>query len=286
MKKIAVIYSKYSPVIDAIKYTLSDCSVDCLSDTDSTEFYDLVICLDNKKFNKNAIACHHSLLPAFDCDEPEKEAILSGAKVTGITIYNVDTKKIRGRFNKDEELNVSYVAEKKNYDKYLKHINEEEENFKNRRIKRFVKKETQLNVENLKENPLKEIMHGFHEKMINDNYQEMNKKIERELKKEKEEKQQKLKKVNIEIIETNDKNFEFINSDANLLGPKKSSERVNLNSNTNLPKEKELKNISDSSKNNDSNNKDINKNKLRKSDSNITKLNYFKKIKEKEILKE
>ena len=192
----------------------------------------------------------------------------------------VDTKKIRGRFNKDEELNVSYVAEKKNYDKYLKHINEEEENFKNRRIKRFVKKETQLNVENLKENPLKEIMHGFHEKMINDNYQEMNKKIERELKKEKEEKQQKLKKVNIEIIETNDKNFEFINSDANLLGPKKSSERVNLNSNTNLPKEKELKNISDSSKNNDSNNKDINKNKLRKSDSNITKLNYFKKIKE------
>ena len=94
MKKIAVIYSKYSPVIDAIKYTLSDCSVDCLSDTDSTEFYDLVICLDNKKFNKNAIACHHSLLPAFDCDEPEKEAILSGAKVTGITIYNVDTKKI------------------------------------------------------------------------------------------------------------------------------------------------------------------------------------------------
>ena len=98
MKKVAVLYSEYSPVIDAIKYTLSDCTIDCLSDINDTEKYDLIICMDNKKSEGNAITCHHSLLPAFDCDEPEKEAILNGAKITGITIYYPNTKKIIAQY--------------------------------------------------------------------------------------------------------------------------------------------------------------------------------------------
>ena len=98
MKKLAVLYSEYSPVIDAIKYTLSDCTTDCLTTADNTENYDLIICLDNKKAEGNAIACHHSLLPAFDCEEPEKEAILNGVKVTGITIYYPNTKKIIAQY--------------------------------------------------------------------------------------------------------------------------------------------------------------------------------------------
>ena len=205
----------------------------------------------------------------------------------------VDSKKIRGRFNRDDNLNVSYEAEKKNYDKYLKHPLEEKEDYKNRIIKRFIKKETQLNIENLQENPIKEIMYGYREKIINDNLQEMNKKMNEEMEKETEQKnkeknneknkeknkeieqKQIFKNVNNEKTENTDKNFEFINSDANLLGPQKSSERVQLNSNNSLPKESESKIKSDSN-----NNKNTSNNQLRKSDSNITKLNYFRKIKE------
>ncbi len=98
MKKIAIVYSKYSPVIDALKYNLSDCTVDCLTSADKTEKYDLIICLNNTKSEGNAISCHHSLLPAFNCDEPEKEAVLSGVKVTGITVYYQNTGKIIAQY--------------------------------------------------------------------------------------------------------------------------------------------------------------------------------------------
>ena len=98
MKKLAILYSEYSPVIDAIKYTFPDCTFDCLTAADDSENYDLIICLNNKKAKGNAIACHHSLLPAFDCVEPEKEAILNGVKVTGITIYYPNTKKIIAQY--------------------------------------------------------------------------------------------------------------------------------------------------------------------------------------------
>ena len=98
MKKIAVLYSEYSPVIDAIKYSLQDCTIDCLTTAKNPGDYDLIICLNNNKTEGNAIACHHSLLPAFECDEPEKEAILNGVKITGITIYYINTKKIIAQY--------------------------------------------------------------------------------------------------------------------------------------------------------------------------------------------
>lgn len=98
MKRIAVLYSKHTPVIDAIKHRLADCIVDCYTDTKDAEEYDLVICLSNEKPKGNVISCHHSLLPAFNCAEPEKEAILQGVKVTGITIYYTNTGKIIAQY--------------------------------------------------------------------------------------------------------------------------------------------------------------------------------------------
>jgi len=88
MKKIAILYSEYKPVIDAVKYSLSGCTTECLTEFDNTKQYDLVINLCPKKYDTESIACHHSLLPAFNSEEPEKEAILAGVKVTGITVYN------------------------------------------------------------------------------------------------------------------------------------------------------------------------------------------------------
>ena len=94
MKKVAILYSKHIPVVDAIKYNLSDCIVDCITEVCDMEKYDLVINLCPDKYDTESIACHHSLLPAFNCDEPEKEAVLAGVKVTGITVYYTKTGKI------------------------------------------------------------------------------------------------------------------------------------------------------------------------------------------------
>ena len=97
MKKVAILYKDYSPVIDVIKHQLSDCRVDSFSTPDDIGNYDLVINL-GVSFDGEALACRHSLLPAFDCDEPVKEAILAGVKVTGITIYYTKSEKIVAQY--------------------------------------------------------------------------------------------------------------------------------------------------------------------------------------------
>lgn len=98
MKKIAVLYSEYKPVIDAIKYTLRECEADYLTEAANMSKYDLVVNLCPEKFDADGIACHHSLLPSFASDEPEKEAILAGVKVTGITVYYTKTGKIIAQY--------------------------------------------------------------------------------------------------------------------------------------------------------------------------------------------
>ena len=99
MKKIAILYSEYSPVIDAIKYQLNDFEIDALKEINDASIYDLVIlCNYSGDYEGNAVKCHHSLLPAFDGKEPEKEAILEGVKVTGITIYFTNPKKIIAQY--------------------------------------------------------------------------------------------------------------------------------------------------------------------------------------------
>lgn len=97
MKKVAILYKDYSPIIDAIKYQLSDCDIDCLTASDDIKGYDLVINL-GIEYDGEALMCHHSILPAFDTNEPVKDAILSGVKVTGITIYYTKSKKIVAQY--------------------------------------------------------------------------------------------------------------------------------------------------------------------------------------------
>ena len=96
MKYIAVLYSEYTPLIDAIKYQLQNCEIDCLTKPNKKK-YDLVINL-GVQFEGQALCCHHSLLPAFNCKEPVKEAVLAGVKVTGITIYYKNPEKIIAQY--------------------------------------------------------------------------------------------------------------------------------------------------------------------------------------------
>ncbi len=102
MKKVAVLYSTYNPTIDAIKLRLSDVEISCFQDfIKDSKFaeYDLVVLSNYKKpINFNALNIHHSLLPAFAGDEPEKEAILSGVKVTGITVFYTKPERIIAQY--------------------------------------------------------------------------------------------------------------------------------------------------------------------------------------------
>ena len=100
MKKIAILYSEYNPVIDAIKYQLKNTEVVCLNAPENNmEKYDMVVTVNyNSEYFGKALKCHHSLLPAFDCDEPVKEALLNGVKVTGITVLETNTKKIIAQY--------------------------------------------------------------------------------------------------------------------------------------------------------------------------------------------
>ena len=98
MKKIAILYTKYSPVIDAIKCRLKGVCVDCVTSLDN-EKYDLVILSNyDGMCERDALVCHHSLLPSFDSNNPVKQAILAGVKLTGITIYYTKTKKIVAQY--------------------------------------------------------------------------------------------------------------------------------------------------------------------------------------------
>ena len=99
MKKVAVLYSKHSPLIDAIKYHLSDCDIDLLTSHENLASYDLIVLSNyNGDFKENGLKCHHSLLPAFNSTEPEKDAMLEGVKVTGITIYSTNPYKIIAQY--------------------------------------------------------------------------------------------------------------------------------------------------------------------------------------------
>ena len=96
MKRIAILYSNYIPLIDVLKTQLKNISIETFTSIPKNiKQYDLIISANyNKPTDINLLKCHHSLLPAFNVNEPEKDAILEGVKVTGITIYFSKTKKI------------------------------------------------------------------------------------------------------------------------------------------------------------------------------------------------
>ena len=182
----------------------------------------------------------------------------------------VDTKKIRGRYNKNHDLDVSHVASERNYDKFLEHTDEEQESSKKKHV------EINLNIKNLKSNPLREIMHGYNEKVEGDAEYDIENPRKNEMKKKYEEKEEKdinlmIKKVSSERI--NREGEDFINSEANLLGPKKSSERIDLNKEQ-MKKEKDQKeDLMKKSQSKSSNNNNP-------SNKSLTKLSYFKKLRE------
>ena len=97
MKKVAILYREYSPIIDAIKYQLADCVVDSLTELSGMGEYDLIVNLGSN-YDGEALACHHALLPAFNSEEPVRDAILAGVKVTGITIYYTKSNKIIAQY--------------------------------------------------------------------------------------------------------------------------------------------------------------------------------------------
>ena len=95
MKKLALLYSTYTPTIDGIIAHLKDFDVICLIAPDNLDTYDLVANVNYKgEIEQNHVAVHHSLLPAFDSEEPVRDAILAGVKVTGLTFYYTNPKKI------------------------------------------------------------------------------------------------------------------------------------------------------------------------------------------------
>ena len=102
MKKVAILYSTYTPTVDALKSVFKNDYVDCLMTAPTKEDsvkYDLVIVTNyNEPVEFNALNIHHSLLPSFDGKEPEMEAILAGAKITGITIYYTRPQKIIAQY--------------------------------------------------------------------------------------------------------------------------------------------------------------------------------------------
>ena len=182
----------------------------------------------------------------------------------------VDAKKIRGRYNKSHDLDVSHVASEKNYDKFLEHSDDDQETSRRKHA------EIKLNLKKLKANPLREIMHGYNEKVESDAEHDIENQRKNEMKKKNEEKEGKnidkmLKKVGSERehLEGND----FVSSEANLLGPKKSSERIDLNKEQTKKEQAQKEELMKKSQSKSSNNKSSNKS--------VTKLGYFKKLKEK-----
>ena len=98
MKKVAILYSKYSPTIDAIKFRLDEfANVEIFSSIENFHYTDFDLVILSKfdgAISFNAINIHHSILPAFVGKNPVKDAVLYGSKLTGLTVYYTDPFKI------------------------------------------------------------------------------------------------------------------------------------------------------------------------------------------------
>lgn len=95
MKKIAILYSEYTPTIDAIVSHLKEFDVQALDSFKNNNGFDLIANVNYKEdIPDNHIDVHYSLLPAFCGKEPVKQAFLEGVKVTGITFYYTKPRRI------------------------------------------------------------------------------------------------------------------------------------------------------------------------------------------------
>ena len=99
MKKIVIIYSEYTPTIDAIIAYLKDFEVKAVNSVEEIGACDLLVNTNyEKEIPQNHINVHYSLLPAFSDNEPVKEAFLAGVKVTGISFYYTNPERIIAQY--------------------------------------------------------------------------------------------------------------------------------------------------------------------------------------------
>ena len=100
MNKVAIIYSEYTPVIDAIISYLKGFEVQIFDlYTKGLNDFDLIVNINYKnEIPENHINVHYSLLPAFQDEEPVKQAFLAGVKVTGITFYYTKPQRIIAQY--------------------------------------------------------------------------------------------------------------------------------------------------------------------------------------------
>lgn len=99
MKKVVIIYSEYTPTIDAIIAYLKDFEVKAVNSVEEIGACDLLVNTNyEKEIPQNHINVHYSLLPAFSDNEPVKEAFLAGVKVTGITFYYTNPERIIAQY--------------------------------------------------------------------------------------------------------------------------------------------------------------------------------------------
>lgn len=100
MKKVAIIYSEYTPVIDAIISYLKGFEVQIFDlYTQELGDFDLIVNTNYKnEIPENHINVHYSLLPVFQDEEPVKQAFLAGVKVTGITFYYTNPQRIIAQY--------------------------------------------------------------------------------------------------------------------------------------------------------------------------------------------
>ena len=99
MKKLAIIYSKYTPTIDAIISHLKEFEVKAFDSYDQVKELDLIANLNYQgEILENHVNVHYSLLPAFKGDDPVKQAFLEGVKVTGITFYYTNPERIIAQY--------------------------------------------------------------------------------------------------------------------------------------------------------------------------------------------
>lgn len=99
MKKVVIIYSEYTPTIDAIIAYLKDFEVKAVNSVEEIGACDLLVNTNyEKEIPQNHINVHYSLLPAFSDNEPVKKAFLAGVKVTGITFYYTNPERIIAQY--------------------------------------------------------------------------------------------------------------------------------------------------------------------------------------------
>ena len=88
MKKIAILIDKENELKDVLDYELKDFNIKFFENIPDEDFDIVVILKDGINYDENAIKCTFSLLPAFaDSNNPIKEALEYGSKVTGLTVY-------------------------------------------------------------------------------------------------------------------------------------------------------------------------------------------------------